>query len=78
MDSGGPYFTLDGVCRKNSNIVCKDLYVHGCDSLEKLVIYFKYANDVLNDCVVKTYEIPDRDIIIQERQLLFPKKYIRS
>ena len=80
-DGGGPWCTLNGKLRSHPNEVqMNDPYVYGCSSLEALNDYFKNYKDInlLKDCVLKIYDIPENEVIIAARQVLFPKIYVEE
>lgn len=80
-DGGGPWCTLDGKLRSHPNEVqMNDPYVYGCSSLTALNEYFQNRKDVniLADCILKIYDIPEEEVIISTRQVLFPKTYIKQ
>ena len=80
-DGGGPWFTLSGKMRPK--VGPEDIppidepYVYGCSSIEELEKYFINYKNILNDCKIVEYEIPINEVIVQARQILFPKKYIK-
>lgn len=78
-DGGGPWCTLDGKLRSHPDEVqMNDPYVYGCLSLETLKEYFdKYTDtNILTECTLKIYDIPENEVIICTHQVLFPKSYI--
>lgn len=80
-DGGGPWCTLDGKLRSHPNEPqMNDPYVYGCLSLEALKEYFdKYTDaNILAECTLKVYDIPENEIIISARQVLFPKIYVKQ
>lgn len=78
-DGGGPWCTLDGKLRSHPDEVqMNDPYVYGCLSLETLKEYFdKYTDtNILTECTLKIYDIPENEVITCTHQVLFPKSYI--
>lgn len=79
-DGGGPWCTLDGKLRSHPDEVqMNDSYAYGCLSPEALKEYFdKYTDtSILAECTLKIYDIPENEVIISARQVLFPKSYIK-
>lgn len=74
-DGGGPFCTKDGYLRTNNKVRFCDNTLYGCVSLESLQEYFKDYTDLILDCDIVKYDVPDHECIIQERQVIFPKKY---
>ena len=67
-DGGGPWFYKDGTVRcplphEHLYIDEQEGYLYGCDSLESLFNYFLKQKVDMNNCTIKTYEIPDEEII---------------
>lgn len=74
-DGGGPYFTLNGKLRAG-DLQMNDNYLNGCDSLDNLQLYFQDKQDILQNCHIEIYNIPDKEIIVKRNHtVLFPKKY---
>lgn len=80
LDGGGPWFYKDGSIRQPLSDFTlysnTEEYVYGCDSLKSLFKYFATQEVNVNNCIIKTYEIPKKDIIFLNGQVKFPKKYI--
>lgn len=78
-DGGGPWFNFDGYLRNNTSIQDDIGYLYGCTSLKKLNEYFEdHKNEVnLKDCHLIIYNVPDEEVIVSKREVLFPKKYGR-
>lgn len=74
-DGGGPFCTFNGILRTDPNYEMNDPYLYGCSSLDGLNSYFKNYPEVLVGCTLKIYEVPDNEVFIDERQVVFPKKY---
>lgn len=78
-DGGGPYFTRDGILRSNPNIIMNDNTLFGCQSLELLLNYFeKEPKEILTGCKIAVYIIPDNEVQIEKRQVVFSKNYTPS
>lgn len=78
-DGGGPWFYKDGSVRyplpDEFMYLETDEYLYGCDSLKSLFNYFSQQKINVNNCTIKTYEVPREEIIFLSGQIKFPKKY---
>ena len=85
-DGGGPWFYPDGTERQP--LRHKDLYYRenckyafGCKSKESLLRYFDPSNGhriSLIGSQIKVYDIPKKEVIELNNQLMFPKHYIEG
>lgn len=77
LDGGGPYCTRDGKLRSDLTLQMNDPWLYGCVSLESLVQYWKQQNvpELLKDCTIKIYDIPEEQVHKGTRQVIFPKTY---
>ena len=75
MDGGGPYMTQQGQNRFCPICQMDDGYKYGCKTLKDLNNYFINQNDILKDCTIKIYDVPLTEVIFEDRQVKFPKKY---
>lgn len=77
-DGGGPWFYKNGLVRyplPDHLYLDTDDYLYGCDSLKSLIEYFSQQKININNCTIKTYEVPKEEIIFLNNQIKFPKKY---
>ena len=80
-DGGGPWFYKNGTIRhplpyKNLYLKNQEEYLYGSTSLENLLEYCSIQEADINNCILKTYDIPDNEIIeVSGWQIKFPKKY---
>lgn len=79
-DGGSPWFYKNGSIRcplpDPALYLNSEKYVYGCDSLKSLFEYFSTQDVDVNNCIIKTYDIPDKDIIFLNKQVKFPKRYL--
>lgn len=79
QDGGGPYCDFRGYPRDmNVNFPIDTSYLYGCLSIDKLNKYFENHQDLIKDCKIYVYDIPDDDVKINEYQVQFPKKYYKN
>ncbi len=80
-DGGGPWFYKDGTIRhplphEHLYLDKQEKYLYACDSLKSLFDYFSKQNVNVNNCILQTYNIPQRYIInMGNGQVKFLKKY---
>lgn len=77
-DGGGPWFYKNGDIRHplpEHLYIDTDDYLYGCTSLDELFDYFYQQNISLNNCKLKTYEVPKEEVRFLNNQVKFPKKY---
>lgn len=77
-DGGGPFFTREGFHRLDHNVKSNHDYLYCCKSIKDLNNWFfsQFSQDQLSDCILKIYDIPDKDIKqINDIEYIFPKKY---
>ena len=78
-DGGGPYCTFEGRLREiDAKIPVDNGFLYGCKSVEKLKEYFQEQQNLIVDCNIYVYDIPDEEVVENEKQIRFPKKYYRS
>ena len=77
-DGGGPFCTKDGYLRTNKDVYFDDDTLYGCISIDSLNKWFKNYKDLIKDCYIVAYSIPDKECIIRGREVIFPKKYSYS
>lgn len=76
-DGGGPWCTRGGRLRSNPNIIMDECYLFGCKSLNDLYRYIDAHEKVdLSQTHIAIYDIPDKEICFEERQVTFPKTYL--
>lgn len=73
-DGGGPFFTFYGINRFTHQRD-DDNFLSGCLSIEDLKKYFLFQEDILEECVLQEYDIPDEEIEYGASHVYFPKKY---
>ena len=76
-DRGGPFCTFDGHLRTDPSLQMNDDYLSGCDSLEALLQYWEKQNipEILKDCKIKVYDVPEEAIKKSSSHILWPKTY---
>ena len=78
-DGGGPYCTFEGRMREiNAKIPVDNGFLYGCKSIQKLKEYFQEQQDIIANCQIYVYDVPDDETVENEKQVKFPKKYYRS
>ena len=71
----GPFLSFEGFNPADGKIY-NNGYLYGCKSQEELISYMKeYGVYNLENFHIVVYNIPEDEIIIRKRELLFPKHY---
>lgn len=76
-DGGGPWFNKDGKVRYKGTQPPIDDYLNGCDSLENLQTYFADCPSLIENCILRIYEVPDEEVVplYRTHTVLFPKRF---
>lgn len=71
----GPFLSFEGVNPSNNKIY-NNGYLYGCKTKKELITYMKEHNKYnLKNYHIAIYNIPDEEVIIRKREVLFPKQY---
>ena len=71
----GPFLSFEGLNPADGKIY-NNGYLYGCKSQKELINYMEEHNLYnLENFHIVIYDIPEEEIIIHKRELLFPKYY---
>ena len=71
----GPFLSFEGV-NPSDNKIYNNGYLYGCKTKKELIAYMKEHNKYnLKNYHIAIYNIPDKEVIIRKREVLFPKQY---
>ena len=71
----GPFLSFEGV-NPSDNKIYNNGYLYGCKTKKELIAYMKEHNKYnLKNYHIDIYNIPDEEVIIRKREVLFPKQY---
>ena len=72
----GPFFTLSGINSADGKLYDNGGFLYACLSEEKCInLMSEYGIYGLKDYHIVEYEIPEKEVKIKGREVLFPKKY---
>ena len=55
--------------------IVDDGYKYGCNSKQQLDFFFSGQERIIQNCLLKIYDIPDEEVIILKGEVKFPKHY---
>ena len=75
-DGGGPFCTIEGRMRNDLDAkIVDDGFKYGCISKRQLDIFFSGQEQIIKNCYLKIYDIPEEEIVFLHNEVKFPKHY---